>query len=707
MRFRRPLALSAATALGIGVLFGTTPAFAEESPPPLSTTEATAVAAEAVSAIAAATDSADIAVGYGVTTAGRSVVFVDEAFEDDASFRAVAPTLAVDDIIVITPPTATATTDVVGGAGYMSPAGPNQWRMCSVGFSAWDPAGQPAIVTAGHCANNGEVTDVQLSKPSLDTAHTGTTGVTPLFDSAAGRFGFFQFGGPGNTPGEDANPRSTDIAVIDVTNSSLTPRPEVTDWSSAASDDLAASTTPIKQVAEPVSGAISKSGRTTGITTGNTSVLMMYEDGQARPTEILDGYMKISETWVHGFAGGATTSPGDSGGAVFQGENAVGVVSGSPTGDAPSDQWAWYTRLADAIELTGGYTVALDIDAPALVTPGAGATLEPGDDIVVSVPSNATALRVTAQGADAQEYPAENGSVSFAAPTTNGSYSYSAVATNGHSASAPTTFEIRVQQSTARPTITEQRVDAAEGKTAADATVGGTGIPGAVVTVTGLPGASSAEATVSANGSWALPEQEFTIGAHTLTAIQSHQGEASAEATGALTIAPAAPRITSIDPDQKYAAGDAPGRISGTGLADAAISVLVNTTAVTGNDDTAPPTVGANGQWRAPLGDTSATGTYAVTVTQTVNGVDSAAGTVSFTVAAKNTTGGPGGSGGPGGDGDPTPTQPAATSPGSDGVLAQTGGEMLLPFVAGAALLALLAAGGVFLFARRMGAMSS
>lgn len=706
MRFRRPLALSAAVTLGIGALLGTTPAFAEESPPPLavSTAEAEALAADAVAAIDAATNSDDVALGYGVTTAGRSVVFVDENYQDDASFREVAPTLAVDDIIVIAPPATEASTDIVGGAGILSPESEASWRTCSVGFAAWDPAGKPALVTAGHCLPESAPPEVWLSQPSNDTAHSGASTVSPLREDAAGRIGFAQFGGPGGSVGEQGDPLSTDIGVIDVTNDTFTPRPAVTDWSTAGSDDLAASATPIRNIAEPTSGQVSKSGRTTGLTSGSTTVLMSYDDGQDRDTEILDGYMRISDHWVRGFVGGALTSPGDSGGAVFQGDRAVGVVSGSPRGNAPTEQWAWYTRLVNALEFTGGYTVALDIDAPVLTVPGAGASLEPEDDIVVTLPSNATGLAVTGPGGETNEYRAENGTVRFAAPGENGSYQYTAIATNGHSSSEAVRISVDVKQTTPRPAITDQRLDAADGELGANATVAGTGVAGATVTVTGLPSEDSARATVAADGSWKLSEQEFTIGSHTLTAMQERNGEASAEATGTITIAPAAPRITSLDPDQKFTAGEAPSRLSGTGLSGAAIAVGVNSSQTTGVDGAALPEVGANGKWRASLGDTSQAGTYAVAVTQTLNGVESSASTLTFTVATKDTTPPPGG-GGDGGDGSKTPSpQPPVAQP--DGALAQTGGEML-PFVIGAAALALLAAGGVFLLARRLGAIEN
>ncbi|WAJ32122.1 hypothetical protein OUO20_13145 [Arthrobacter sp. FX8] len=41
--------------------------------------------------------------------------------------------------------------DVPGGIGYQTDIG----FVCSTGFSAFDPAGLPTVLTAGHCASDG------------------------------------------------------------------------------------------------------------------------------------------------------------------------------------------------------------------------------------------------------------------------------------------------------------------------------------------------------------------------------------------------------------------------------------------------------------------------------------------------------------------------------------------------------------------------
>ncbi|WP_147440515.1 hypothetical protein [Mycetocola tolaasinivorans] len=143
------------------------------------------------------------------------------------------------------PISAYAATDIVGGAGILSRVGASAYA-CSIGFSAWNAAGAPAVISAGHCDTSpGAGTQTYLSQPSTDPgAGQGDEGGV-WASSPFGSFAFSQFGGLGGVVGqEDAN--STDIAVIDV--SAGAPKPAVTDWTTAATDDLSLSTTPITAV---------------------------------------------------------------------------------------------------------------------------------------------------------------------------------------------------------------------------------------------------------------------------------------------------------------------------------------------------------------------------------------------------------------------------------------------------------------------------
>ncbi|UOQ56604.1 S1 family peptidase [Leucobacter allii] len=701
MTKRRPLALGAAAALGLGSLFIAAPAMAEDTAAPeASTTQDPTALASAAAADIQQEKGDDSVVGYGATTNGEAVVLVNAALQSDAAaIDAIAAENGVEKVALVGAAVADAATDVVGGAGYIGDVGDGYVGACSIGFTGFNGSGDPALITAGHCSSDGAMTELGLSKPSTEPA-VGGEGYESNGTGIAGVFGFSQFGGPGNTNGAENDPTSTDIAVIDITNDDLTLHPEVTDWTSASSDDLAASTTPIKGVSDPVSGSVSKSGRTSGVTEGSTELELLYTDGNTYPTEILDGYMQISGKWVHGFLGGALTDHGDSGGSVFQGDQAVGVVSGGPEEAPPQgDDWAWYTRLADALEqVPGGYSVAIDIDAPVVQSPSNGATVEPGDDIVVSVADNATDLNVQTGPSSGETVPAD-GEVTLQAPEAEGTYTWDLVATNGYSASDATEFTFTVDETIAKPTVGAQSVAAAEGETEATIDLTGTGLAGATVTVNDIW-----TAEVGDDGTWSIADVSFGIGENVVTAVQELEGETSPEANGTITVAPAAPKITSIEPGQTFANAEAPSELSGTGLAGAETSLTINGAAASGSEAAvvAQAEVGDDGAWTESLGALGA-GTYSVEVVQAYNGVSSAAAQLVFTVEAASTT--------PTDPTDPTtpttpsdPTNPSnPANPGGPGSqLPVTGGIDLLPYTLTALGMLVLGGGAIAFAARRL-----
>ncbi|WP_125098267.1 S1 family peptidase [Leucobacter chromiireducens] len=660
-----------------------------------------------------ATDAPESVAGYGVTTSGQSIVLVNSEFRDAPELAELAPKLAVDEIAFIDPAVADAATDVAGGAGYLADLGGGSLGLCSIGFTAWSPTGDPALVTAGHCSNDGAISEIALSKPSGDAAYAGTNdGVDSNGTGVAGQFGFSQFGGPGNSPGAENAPDSTDIGVIDITNPALTLHPSVTDWTTAGADDLAASTIAVKNVGVPVSGTVEKSGRTTGVTSGDTTVMIEYNDGSIRPTEILDGYMQVSGRWVHGFIGGAKSDPGDSGGAVFQGGQAVGILSGGPAQVTVGDDWAWYTRLADALTYTGGYTIALDIDAPTVAAVTPGDVLQPGETITVEVPTNATELSVTQNAGTPETLPVDlnTGTVTLSAPEELGDHTLSLTALNGYSASAETELKFSVDEAIAVPTITEQRVDAAAGERSAPVAVAGTGIAGATVTVTGLAG-DEVEVLVADDGTWALSEQTVEIGAHEVAASQRIDDHSSPKATAVITVAPAAPEVTSVTPDEIFSAGSAPTEIAGTGLPGSELTLVVDTSQDTDTTravlargelstdelraapalSTTTVTVDDDGNWVAAVDGVQDVGHYDAVAEQQFNDVTSAGTLLGYAIEDTSTVGG----------GSPTP---GTENP--DGDLPVTGGGPLLPLMIGALLLALLG-GGTVLIARRRAAHNS
>src|SRR5699024_8950761 len=122
----------------------------------------------------------------------------------------------------------------------------------------------------------------------------------------------------------------------------------ITDWSD---DDLSSSLSASKSVGSPSEGTVQKSGRTTGLT-----------DGQAIPHESVQlAIMYLSDRWVHGLGVESSPSdpsshPGDSGGGVFQGDTAVGVISGGGPAhwdDGTPFELGWVADLDYSLEQSG------------------------------------------------------------------------------------------------------------------------------------------------------------------------------------------------------------------------------------------------------------------------------------------------------------------------------------------------------------------
>ncbi|MBS3182198.1 trypsin-like serine protease [Leucobacter manosquensis] len=697
MTQRRPLALGAAAVLGFGSLFIAAPAMAEETP----TVDTTASAMAAVTEINKEVAEAP-AVGAGTTTDGQPIVMVEEVTAKNADqIEALAAEHGVSNVAIVGNVVSHASTDIVAGAGYFGELSDDRVGTCSTGFTGFTPEGEPALITAGHCSSDGAVTDVQFSDPSNDAA--GGEFIEPDGNGIAGSFAFSQFGGVGNTPGAENDPNSTDIAVIDITNDALNLLPEVTDWTTAAQDDLSLSTTPIKSVGLPQSGTISKSGRTTGLSTGNTTVNLRYSDGSIRATEILDGYMQVSNRWVHGFIGGATTSPGDSGGAVFQGETAVGVVSGGPDEvPAGTDDYAWYTLLQPALGFTDGYTVALDIDEPVVKTDVSNGVAG-GSDIVVTVPSNAKELSV-GQGQSGEVIPVEGTEVSFPAPQEPGQYTRTLTATNGFSKSE--SVEVNFEVVLAAPGVDDITSEES------DVTLTGTGVPGAELDITVTrEGADpvSLTATVKEDGTWSVAT-ELEYGNYTVSATQTFEGQTSDAGTGTVAVVPAAPAITSVEPGATFEAADAPSAISGTGIEGATVIVKLNGeevgTATAGGAasesgvSAEAAVVGADGTWTIDLGAQLGAGAYTVEATQAINGATSSATSLVFNVAAAPVA--PVDPGTPGAPADPSnPVAPGGQGGTGGAELVNTGtGFSMLPFGL-AALGMLILGGGAIVFTQR------
>ncbi|TSI18786.1 LPXTG cell wall anchor domain-containing protein [Brevibacterium aurantiacum] len=260
-----------------------------------------------------------------------------------------------------------ANNDVVGGTGYLSdiPSQPGYSGSCSTGIAGWDASGNQIILTAGHCAEDidkdsnettGKVVLKDTEKPSSAPANGGERGYEPKGIGPLGDWGYTKFGSDvleAPTPGEEPNwpePKSDDIdfAVINVDESKYNVKNGVADWSKEAADadDLSTSVSAIKGVGAHTEGTVSKSGRTTGLTEGD--VFGEYN-------EQFD-FQSVGGRWVHGFAvlseqSDPFSQPGDSGGGVFQGDTAVGVISGG--GPYEGQQLGWVADLDYSLETSG------------------------------------------------------------------------------------------------------------------------------------------------------------------------------------------------------------------------------------------------------------------------------------------------------------------------------------------------------------------
>lgn len=510
----------------------------------------------------------------------------------------------VDVLVLDAPFEALAATDVVGGAGYASfdpasldgapetiPVG-----LCSIGFSGFTPSGAPAVISAGHCAEDGLLSESVLSVPADDPAGGGSE-----FDVLAplGTLGFAQYGGPGNTTGSVGDTASTDVSAIDVTNPDLTLRPAVTDWSTVA--DLSQSSRPVTAVGRAQLGRpVVKSGRTTGLTSGTAQSA---------------GWAEVSGRYVYGVVTDVPSDSGDSGGAVLQGGTAVGIVSGGSTSEGQPVMFA--ADLETALARTGGYTVALDVAAPALTGPTSGATIVPGAIIsgtapagtVLSVDSDREAPQTVAVAAD--------GTWSFAAPTTRGAVSYTLVARSGYSASPAVTIAYDVVPAT----VVTSPGDGERVLTALQR-IAGVGLPGETVE---LSGAVAATLVVADDGTWEHPV-DLSYGRYSVTVAQV-SGVPSAPLTSTFQVVPVAPAITGLDDGATFPEGAAPTTVSGTGLDGATVEVAVGDRAAVAVDVAA-------GGWALALGDALGAGRHVIAATQTINGAVSDATAVGITVTA-------------------------------------------------------------------------
>lgn len=553
--------------------------------------------------------------------------------------------------------------DVPGGVGYQT----DQRAICSTGYSLFDPSGLPAVLTAGHCTDDGAAETADLLFQGQPNGRLGS-------------FVFSQFGGPGNTTVVNPNsPRpgnvGTDIAVLGHIRQGLDPLPAASTYGdpSEPGPDVK-----IIGSSAPVIGMpVCRSGWRTGWSCGHISAVGIFLVGghnyPADPSDIraFNGFLSYD----------VQSNGGDSGGPWVSGNYAIGTHSAGEWGG--TQNFAVAATLEDSLQVLPGYQLELFLNKPGLVA-AEDKTFKAGTSItgrVQAAPAPVVApgsqVRITYPGRQPFDVPVQpDGTWSFTAPEAPGPFSFTAETVNGFSRSGAVALDIIISPSfLPAPAITTPAGDPLQALEAIE----GTGTPGATLT---LSGGVAGSALVGADGRWSISlPAPAPYGKVNVTAVQSYPGLADSPATSAVfAVMPPPPAITSLSEGQHLEQGALPSTIAGTGLDGADVTVSLDGKPLTGTavgtaagsrsagNALSPLVLVAGGGWSAPFHSGLAVGSHTVSVTQAVDGVASAAAGVTFSV-------------------DAPPVQLASTggSPAYPTGLANTGSSALIPAAIGAA----------------------
>jgi hypothetical protein len=537
--------------------------------------------------------------------------------------------------------------DLYGGQGYWNDLGQN----CSAGFGAFNSIGQPLVLTAGHCAADGTARVTEIEQAAGSQAATGLIGARGVRTGLLGSFGFSQFGGANNSAiaGTQDTPGNvgTDIAVIEGLAPGLTVLPAATKWDAPANP----ARTAVKIIGKtaPFQGqAVCRSGRTTGWQCGTVDSLGIWvipgpkslppnNDNDLRAIRAFDSTSVKS--------GG-----GDSGGPWISGFFAVGTHTGAEIIGSTQVR-AIATTLEDAMSyLPGGAQLQLFLNKPELVAP-ANRTFTAGRPItgrVPSAPASAVApdskVRITVAGQQPVELPVDAaGSWSFPAPSSTGRFQFSAETVNGFSRSGAASLSINVSDLLA-PEISSP-TEGAELKTIDR--VEGTGTAGHEVL---LSGDVTGSGVVSADGRWSISVAgQQVYGKLSVIAVQTAPGhEPGPSATRNVTVTPPLPAVSSIPDGVHFSQESLPETISGAGADGAEVTVLIDGMPVGVSQagggagigtrgvsrSMVPQVLVAGGRWSVPFPAGLAAGVHTLSVSQSVDGVPSAAVGTTFTIRA-------------------------------------------------------------------------
>ncbi|MDQ0663090.1 hypothetical protein QFZ35_001588 [Arthrobacter ulcerisalmonis] len=524
--------------------------------------------------------------------------------------------------------------DVPGGVGYQT----DQQAICSTGFSAFDPAGLPTVLTAGHCADDGAAKSADLLFQGVPNGRLGA-------------FKFSQYGGPGNSRVLDPNSPNpgnvgTDISVIGDLRQDLDPLPAASTYGdpSQPGPDVK-----IIGTAAPVIGMpVCRSGWRTNWSCGHIAAVGIFlVGGPTYPTDLND---------IRAFNGflsyDVQSSGGDSGGPWISGNYAVGTHSAGddPQPDLPPPpNFAVAATLEDSLQVLPGYQLELFLNKPGLMAT-ADTTVKAGTSItgqVLAAPASAVAaasqVRIAFAGQTPFDVPLDAaGNWSFTAPEAPGPFTFTAETVNGFSRSGPVTLGVVIAPSfLPAPVIT---TPANQPLPDLD-TVEGTGTPRATVT---LSGDVAGSALVGDDGRWAvsLPDP-VQYGKVNVTAVQSYPGlPDSPPTTATFAVMPPPPAVTSLSEGQHLKQDALPAAIAGTGLNGADVTVSLDgkplSAAPVGTTQgsrsvgvvVAPLVQVDGGTWQVPFPAGLAPGTHVLSVTQAVDGVASTPAQLTVTIDA-------------------------------------------------------------------------
>ena len=531
--------------------------------------------------------------------------------------------------------------DLFGGQGYII----DGRTVCSAGFGAFSSAGEPLVLTAGHCAADGAARQAEIESTASAPAAGGSNSGAAA--GALGTFGFSQFGGPGNSKvAADGSNVGTDIAVLQNIRSGLDLQPAVTRWDNPA--DPGPTSVKIVGTVTPFQGQpVCRSGRSLGWSCGTVDSVGTWVI--AGPNSLPPDYDNDLRA-LTGFDSTTVKSrPGDSGGPWISGNFAVGTHTGAESDDDGVQTRAIATTLEDAAgRIPGGVQLQLYLTKPTL-TAAANGTVTAGEPIAGHVDAGSASevapnskVRITI-GAQKLEVPVDAaGNWTFRAPLPAGQLAFSAETVNGFSHSGPASFSATVAPA---PLTAPAMTTPTGAALPALNSIAGTGMPGAAVV---LSGDVTGSGTVGLDGRWSIKVADQPVfGKVSVTAVLTTPGEADGPSvTNSYTVMPPVP-VVSSNWDGKHLRQDAlPASISGTAVDGAQVSVSIDGapvgsaaagTAGAGARAVLQPRIPqdlAGARWSVPFPADLAAGAHTLTVTQAIDGVVSLPAEVAFTVDA-------------------------------------------------------------------------